>query len=34
MTFWVQRDLKCVEEVEVYEFVPAEQRVAYQAAGP
>ena len=34
MTFWIQRDLKCVEEVELYEFVPAEQHVASQAAGP
>ena len=24
MTFWIQRELRCVEEVELYEFVPVE----------
>ena len=28
MSFWVQRDLKCIEFVELYEFVPNEPRVA------
>jgi hypothetical protein len=34
MTFWIQRELRCVEQVELYEFVPAEQRVASKAARP
>jgi len=28
MTFWVQRELRTVDQVELYEFVPVEQRVA------
>ena len=30
MSFWVQRDLKCIEFVELYEFVPNEPHVADQ----
>ncbi len=28
MTFWVKQERKCVDQVEVYEFVPVEQQVA------
>ena len=34
MTFWIQRELKCVEDVELYEFVPLDERVAAKAASP